>query len=132
VPRLEAGAISALESYAWPGNVRELRNVIERAALLSGGEVLERAHLPARVIEQDRTSVPSPVPGARDSSPRDLRIADGALRTEIEAVEREKIIEALARCAGNQTQAAQRLGISRRTLVARLSEYDIPRPRKRG
>jgi DNA-binding NtrC family response regulator len=72
------------------------------------------------------------VPGARDSSPRDLRIADGALRTEIEAVEREKIIEALARCAGNQTQAAQRLGISRRTLVARLSEYDIPRPRKRG
>jgi DNA-binding NtrC family response regulator len=131
VPRLDGGATSALESYAWPGNVRELRNVIERAALLSGGEVLERAHLPARVVEQDRTSMPNPTPPNRDSSPRDLRIADGALRAEIEAVEREKIIAALAHCAGNQTQAAQHLGISRRTLVARLSEYDIPRPRKR-
>jgi DNA-binding NtrC family response regulator len=131
VPRLEAGAVSALESYAWPGNVRELRNVIERAALLSGGEVLERSHLPVRVIEQDRASLPNPTPPNRDSSPRDLRIADGALRAEIEAVEREKIIAALARCAGNQTQAAQHLGISRRTLVARLSEYDIPRPRKK-
>ncbi len=132
VPRLDASAITALEAYGWPGNVRELRNVMERAALLSGDDLLERSHLPTRLVEHDRASAPPSAPGARDSSPRDLRIAEGPLRTEIEAVEREKIIEALARCAGNQTQAAQRLGISRRTLVARLSEYDIPRPRKKG
>ncbi len=132
-PTLSAAALSVLDAYAWPGNVRELRNVMERAALLCGDDVLDRHHLPARLLDGERPSSPPPPPaGARDSSPRDLRIADGSLRSEIEAVEREKIIEALARCAGNQTQAAALLGISRRTLVSRLSEYAIPRPRKRA
>lgn len=44
--------------------------------------------------------------------------------------ERERILWALERCAGNQTKAARLLGISRRTLVARLEEYNLPRPRK--
>jgi DNA-binding NtrC family response regulator len=44
--------------------------------------------------------------------------------------ERERILWALERCAGNQTKAARLLGVSRRTLVARLEEYNLPRPRK--
>ena len=52
------------------------------------------------------------------------------LKQKTREVEREQIIEALRRCGGNQTRAAKELGISRRTLVSRLSEYDIPRPIK--
>jgi two-component system response regulator AtoC len=44
--------------------------------------------------------------------------------------ERQRIIDALAACAGNQSRAAKVLGVSRRTLVARLDEYKIPRPKK--
>lgn len=49
----------------------------------------------------------------------------------MEDLERQRIVEALAATGGNQTQAAELLGISRRTLVTRLGEYALPRPRKR-
>jgi len=133
VPRLSADALQSIESYAWPGNVRELRNVIERALLLCGGEVLDRSHLPSRLLDADRLSAPPAPPQSPppEGALREKRLAEGSLRSELEAIERDKIIEALARCAGNQTHAAQLLGISRRTLVSRLSEYQIPRPRSR-
>jgi DNA-binding NtrC family response regulator len=53
------------------------------------------------------------------------------LRSGIASYERERIMAALAECAGNQSEAARRLGIPRRTLVKRLGEYQVPRPRKR-
>ena len=52
------------------------------------------------------------------------------LRSGVEQVERDLILRALEQCAGNQTQAAKLLGISRRTLVSRLEQYALPRPRK--
>ena len=54
----------------------------------------------------------------------------GALHEEVDALERDRIMDALARCGGNQTQAAAMLGISRRTLLRRLDDYAVPRPRK--
>ena len=51
------------------------------------------------------------------------------MRDELLALERERMIEALERCAGNQTQAAEALGMSRRTFVKKLVDHDIPRPR---
>jgi DNA-binding NtrC family response regulator len=65
-------------------------------------------------------------PGGAGPDPGELRRQGAQLR------ERERIIAALAECAGNQTQAAKLLGISRRTLVSRLGAYDLPRPRKKG
>jgi DNA-binding NtrC family response regulator len=53
-----------------------------------------------------------------------------SLPDEMQALERERILEALHQCGGNQTQAAEMLGISRRTLLRRLDEYNVPRPRK--
>jgi DNA-binding NtrC family response regulator len=132
-PKLGAGAVETLQRYGWPGNVRELRNVMERACLLCGDETLEAEHLPARLTESARASAPPPVPGAASadaSSPLDATKA--ALEAEMKRVERQRIIDAIARCAGNQTQAAALLGISRRTLVTRLSELDLPRPRKKA
>ncbi len=52
------------------------------------------------------------------------------LKSGMEQAERDLILKALEQCAGNQTQAAKLLGISRRTLVSRLEQYQLPRPRK--
>jgi len=59
-----------------------------------------------------------------------MAFGSGTLPAEMEALERQRILDALARCGGNQTQAAELLGISRRTLLRRLDEYAVPRPRK--
>ena len=53
-----------------------------------------------------------------------------SLPAEVDALERDRILAVLAQCGGNQTQAAEMLGISRRTLLRRLDEYAVPRPRK--
>lgn len=105
-------ALARLESYDWPGNVRELKNALDRAVLLSPGEALDATTLPAGELGDDAA-------GTR-------------LRSDLAAFERQRIVEALERCAGNQTKAAQLLGISRRTLVSRLGEYNLPRPRGGG
>jgi DNA-binding NtrC family response regulator len=115
-----------LEAYEWPGNIRELRNLIERAVLLCDGPRLEPAHFPSKLTASE--------PGAAHGEGAPAAVVDprAHLLNQLERVERERIIDALARCGGNQTQAAELLGISRRTLVTRLETYDLPRPRKRG
>ena len=54
------------------------------------------------------------------------------LRREVDELEKQRILAALAQCDGNQTRAAELLGVSRRTLINRIVEFDLPRPRKRG
>jgi transcriptional regulator with PAS, ATPase and Fis domain len=117
VPEIGAEALAAMKRHAWPGNVRELKNVLDRAALLAQGGPIGLAHLPPLA------SAPPPPPPARPP--------DADLRTDMAALERQRILDALESCAGNQTQAAKLLGMPRRTLVKRLAAYAIPRPRKR-
>jgi DNA-binding NtrC family response regulator len=117
-PVIAPAALEALARHAWPGNVRELRNVMERAVALS-----ETGELPA-------APAAAPPGGGRAAGPP-AEPSGGDLRGEISALERQRIVEALEACAGNQTQAAAMLGMSRRTFVVRLEEYRIPRPRKR-
>ncbi len=137
-PALSSDAKDALLRYGWPGNVRELRNVMERAVVLASGNEIGAAQLPAKVLASGRESVPPPEPAAdpRASSPAISPDDDAvpslrSLRTEMEVLERKRIMEALERCGGNQTAAAELLGMSRRTLASRLGAYDLPRPRKR-
>jgi DNA-binding NtrC family response regulator len=131
-PRLAIApaALECLQRYGWPGNIRELRNAIDRAAVLCTGDTVEVDHLP---LECTLRSAPPPPPSAGDDpleeSPRSTPMLD-EVRHAARSLERERIIEALERCAGNQSAAARALGISRRTLVARLAEYRIPRPIK--
>jgi len=117
--RVSPEALALLRRHDWPGNVRELRNAIERAAVLCAGDTILAEHLP---------------PGlSRPPAPRpDAAVPSGGrnLQGEIKSLERQRIIEALDRCGGNQSKAAELLGVSRRTLVSRMSEFELPRPRK--
>jgi two-component system, NtrC family, response regulator AtoC len=106
-PSLANETIAALEAYAWPGNVRELRYVMERALVTGGEGPILPEHLP---------------PQMRGTGPVATVKEEGATR--------ERVIEALAQCDGNQTKAAELLGVSRRTLINRMIEYGLPRPRK--
>ena len=118
-----------LQTHEWPGNIRELRNACERAVLLATGSVIERQHLtldePTRVPGRSRSPT-TPPPGSMLSSDMPSQV-----RATVAELERQRILEALDKCAGNQTRAAELLGISRRTLINRLDEYGIARPRKR-
>jgi transcriptional regulator with PAS, ATPase and Fis domain len=100
--RLSAGAAACLQSFAWPGNVRELRNAMERAALLSRGEVILPEHLPSRIPR-----VAGPAQPLSDA-------------TRLEDVEREAILQALKEHRFNRTDTARSLAISRRSLVYKL------------
>ena len=122
---LSEGALERLERHDWPGNVRELKNVIERAVVLCPGEVLEPEHLPAELAEPPAAAPPPSVPPS-DPDP------SARLRQELADIERQRVVEALEQCGGNQGLAAERLGISRRTLVYRLSAFGLTRSRKRG
>jgi two-component system response regulator AtoC len=117
-----AEAVEVLEGYRWPGNVRELRNVMERAVLLAGDEAITSEHLP---VERFFAS-PKASPSAPPPSPSGAPVAGGGSDED----ERRRIIAALEECAGNQTRAAERLGITRRQLVWRLERFGLPRPRR--
>jgi DNA-binding NtrC family response regulator len=108
--RFSAAVADALSRYAWPGNVRELRNAMERAALLSLGEVILPEHLPARV----RAGTASTEFTAASSA------ADPELLGEIE---RQAIVLALRKHDYNRTETAKALGISRRALIYKLQRF---------
>ena len=123
IPTLSQDALDRLRRYRWPGNVRELRNVIDRAVLLCRDGMIRASDLPADKF----CAVVEPPP-----LPVHLPEASCELHCDIEALERQRITQALERCAGNQKLAAQQLGISRNTLSARMDAFGFPRPRKSG
>ncbi|HJZ87323.1 MAG TPA: sigma 54-interacting transcriptional regulator [Polyangia bacterium] len=135
-PLLSADAIAVLEGYGWPGNIRELHNVIERAVVLRGDGVIGLEHLPIEKLTGAGTGPPARAEAARaptQAGPTERPRAEpvsAALPSELASLERARILDALERCGGNQKQAAQVLGVSRRTLVRRLEAYHLPRPRK--
>ena len=108
VKGLAPAAVELLEQYQWPGNVRELRNAIERAMLLVDRDCLE---------PQDFSTL------TRTVSPVQFRLpAEGV---NLEEVERQLLIQALERAGGNQTQAAQLLGINRDQVRYRIEKFGL-------
>jgi DNA-binding NtrC family response regulator len=117
--------------------VRELRNTIERAVLLCTGDAILPEHLPLDRMRSPlhaaaATVPPAPPEPSPPSTPPVPPSAAMPLREQLAGIERTRMLETLAQCGGNQTQAAKMLGISRGTLIARLAAYDVPRPRKRS
>jgi two-component system response regulator AtoC len=120
-PTLSHAVRELLHHYHWPGNIRELRNVTERALVVCGDDQeITLDHLPIRSMAR--------VSSAHATLPSMPRSGAGAVSVDDE---RQRIVAALEQCAGNQSYAAKLLGISRTTLVKRLIEFDLPRPRQR-
>ena len=109
--RLSDDALSAMMAYEWPGNVRELENALERATVLSKGEIIDLGALPARVTER-RTE-----PLVTDRRP----VANPTL----DAIERAYILWVLQSEGGNKSRAAEVLGIDPSTLYRKLSRYGV-------
>ena len=101
--RLSPQATQCLLPYGWPGNVRELRNAVQRACLLCRGDVILPEHLPQKIAAGASQAAEPSTAGDRLSQ-----------------VEKATITATLAECDGNRTQAAKKLGISRRALIYKL------------
>jgi two-component system response regulator AtoC len=117
-------ALRALQEHSWPGNVRELRNVMERAVLLSEAGPINVEHL---ALEASMGGPPASVTHPSMQAPS----ADLDLRKAMSEFERSQIERALEQAGGNQTRAAELLGISRRALVSKLGEYGLTHKKPR-
>lgn len=121
-------AIQVLMGYHWPGNVRELENVLERAAIISGNQIIQPEHLPTEMLNSNgkfaatnpATHGLSMTESAQTASSNTL-----SLPSAVEALERELIAKALATTNGNKSKAAKVLEISERSLWYKLSQYGI-------
>ncbi len=109
VKGLTAAAVRSLESYAWPGNVRELRNAVERAMLLADDDQLGLEHF-------SMIAATTPVATGFSLPPEGVNL---------ESLERDLLVQALQRAQGNQTQAAQMLGMNRDQIRYRLEKFGL-------
>ncbi len=111
----EPAALDALQSYGWPGNIRELENAVERAVIMCRGDQVGLADLPLALRELGRET---PLPQVDIKAGVSLR-----------EMERQLILKTLEETGGNKSRAARLLGITRRTLLNKLQEYQSePQP----
>jgi two-component system response regulator HydG len=113
--RLSAAALDRLTSHEWPGNVRALRHAVERAVILSEGEMLEPG---------DFSLAPAPVPasaGSTAAAPAPLPPEESTL----DAMEKEAILRALEAHGRNISRAAEALGLTRPSLYRRMQKYGL-------
>ncbi len=109
-------AVQSLQQYEWPGNVRELENVLERAAVLSRGKLIDSSHLPQEIVSP-KVSLPVTKNPALPES--------GSLPQAVEQLERELIAKTLADTGDNKAKAARMLDISERALWYKVKKYRL-------
>jgi sigma-54 dependent transcriptional regulator, acetoin dehydrogenase operon transcriptional activator AcoR len=113
VPRFAAEVLNAFATYAWPGNVRELRNVVESLVLMTAGETVTVADLPAEFASSIVAGTPT------HGAPEPITV------TGLDAVERDAIIAAILTYHGNLTRVARALRIGRGTLYRKIEQYAL-------
>jgi len=111
--RISPAALELFKRYDWPGNVRELQNVIERANIICRGDEILPEHLPEEIR------------GAKVKADQGLDIELPDEGVSLEEVEKQFLIKALEKSKGNQSKAAELLGITRSTFIYRCQKYGI-------
>jgi Nif-specific regulatory protein len=117
IERISTPAIDMLSAYHWPGNVRELENVIERAVLVSSGNVINGHDLPPTLQMKDLDKT-----GSRPNN----------FDSMVASYEKEIIVDALKDTRGNQSEAARILGTTKRIIQYKVQKYGIDYRRLRG
>jgi DNA-binding NtrC family response regulator len=130
--------LELLGGYDWPGNVRELRNVIERAAVICTGDMLEPEDLPERVrsggVMRETNSGQLRPAELRDSAspePEALDLGAVAFRDRVRDYEVKLITDALEAARGNQSRAAEILQMPLRTLVHKIKVFGLKKTYRR-
>lgn len=123
VKGFSAEALCLIENYAWPGNVRELRNIVERLAILCDQDRIEPHHLPEEIRQ-------APVRAASGAElPRtweEFKLLKQQIRdAAVQQLERRFLVDALTRCGGNVTRAAEEIGIQRTNLHALMRKHGL-------
>jgi DNA-binding NtrC family response regulator len=116
---LSPEAAAVFRNYDWPGNVRELRNVIERALILEDADQITTEYLPSSLLAPPRTAQPSP---SGTGSPMRFVLPNEGI--SLDEAELSFVRQAIERSGGNQTRAAELLGISRDQLRYRLKKLE--------
>jgi len=111
---IDSAAMDALLRYAWPGNVRELRAAIEHAVVMCRGETISIQDLPLNIRSSSATNIT-----------RSASASEEIPLMPLKELEKLMIIRALRESGGNRTLAAQKLGISRRTLHRKIKTYKL-------
>jgi len=134
--KIGADAAAKLAAHPWPGNVRELENVMQRALILASGEVVEAEHLllpsnatpltqvPTQVCSQggaEASSAVPPAPTFAAQAPQPI-VSPGS-PANMKDLERQHILDTLAKVGGSRKKAIELLGISERTLRYKLAQY---------
>ncbi|MCG8635064.1 MAG: sigma 54-interacting transcriptional regulator [Desulfobacterales bacterium] len=111
-------AMRFMVAYPWPGNIRELRNTVEYAFVLAKGKGIRPEHLPEKI---HGTAFFTPEPEAPLPEPP----AAGSTTVTVHRTQRQELIDALHKAGGNQTRAAEILGVSRITVWKRMKKYNV-------
>jgi DNA-binding NtrC family response regulator len=121
VTDISEGAMSALVNHGWPGNVRELENVIHRAAILTGDNVIRQAHL-INIIDASQAQADLAVPRTGDEL---KRVKKAAREKSVEDIEKQFVLEALKRNDWNVTKTAEDTGMQRPNFQALMKKYAV-------
>jgi two-component system response regulator AtoC len=111
-----------LKDYKWPGNVRELESVLYEAMVMSDSSLIREEDLPARITEMETIEAEEIIEQGKPLNETIHKLS--------ESVEKRLIQKALLATGGNKTRAAQRLGISRKTLFNKMSQYGLQSKQK--
>jgi two-component system response regulator HydG len=111
ISRITDAALNALMNYEWPGNIRQLRNTIRIMVVMAGGDKLDVFDIPPDILRIRQLASGGPV--------------DQQTSLSLDEMEKQAIIETLAKTGNNREKAAKILGIGERTLYRKIKEYNL-------